>query len=189
MLTRAYACWSVLGPTRSSANLVPLISSSIWALILYVHSKLYFKCSMKSVRFHCFQQWWPWLNIRRLSWQLPGRMRGRYKYYWHIKVLCETRVFPIPFAFRISHPFLGLDLLYRIIMLSISLASLPLLLAAVVHAAIWPSTRSGCSLSQARLTLPSNQKSLTSPTGAPSFIALGVGVQNYTCNDTSLTYT
>jgi hypothetical protein len=46
----------------------------------------------------------------------------------------------------------------------------------------------GCSLKDARLSVPSNQSVLTAPTTAPSFIALGVGVQNYTCNATSSTY-
>lgn len=75
-------------------------------------------------------------------------------------------------------------------MLSNSLASLALLIATVVPALSLPNAkRSGCNLANAKLELPSNQTSLVNPTSAPSFIGLGVGVQNYTCNDTSLTYT
>jgi hypothetical protein len=71
-------------------------------------------------------------------------------------------------------------------MLSISLA---LLLAVVAPALALPNAkRSGCDLSNATLSLPSNQTALTNPTSSPSFVGLGVGVQNYTCNDTSLTY-
>ncbi|CAE6439288.1 unnamed protein product [Rhizoctonia solani] len=39
----------------------------------------------------------------------------------------------------------------------------------------------GCSLSNAKLSVPPNQTALTVPTGSPVYIALGVGVQNYTC--------
>ncbi|CAE6401873.1 hypothetical protein ACGC1H_000220 [Rhizoctonia solani] len=42
----------------------------------------------------------------------------------------------------------------------------------------------GCSLSNAKLSLPSNQTALTVPTGTLVYIALGVGVQNYTCGST-----
>ncbi|CAE6423378.1 unnamed protein product [Rhizoctonia solani] len=43
---------------------------------------------------------------------------------------------------------------------------------------------SGCSVSNAKLSLPSNQTTITVPTGTPVYIALGVGVQNYTCGST-----
>ncbi|KAG8710338.1 hypothetical protein FRC11_004604 [Ceratobasidium sp. 423] len=43
---------------------------------------------------------------------------------------------------------------------------------------------SGCSVSNATLSLPSNQTAITVPTGTPVYIALGVGVQNYTCGST-----
>jgi len=68
-------------------------------------------------------------------------------------------------------------------MLSISLASLLLAVPALALPKL-----SGCNLSNAKLSLPSNQTVLAQPTGAPSFVGLGVGVQNYTCNATSLTY-
>ncbi|CAE6415038.1 unnamed protein product [Rhizoctonia solani] len=42
----------------------------------------------------------------------------------------------------------------------------------------------GCSLSKAKLSLPSNQTVLTVPSGTPVYVALGVGVQNYTCGST-----
>ncbi|OAX36774.1 hypothetical protein K503DRAFT_772207 [Rhizopogon vinicolor AM-OR11-026] len=45
-----------------------------------------------------------------------------------------------------------------------------------------------CDLSNARLQVPSNQTQLVAPTYAPSYIALGVGTQNYTCNTSSSAY-
>jgi len=45
-----------------------------------------------------------------------------------------------------------------------------------------------CNLSHATLKVPANQTQLTSPTTAPTFVGLGVGVQNYTCNATSETW-
>ncbi|KIM86697.1 hypothetical protein PILCRDRAFT_4592 [Piloderma croceum F 1598] len=45
-----------------------------------------------------------------------------------------------------------------------------------------------CNLSNTTLLLPSNQTALAVPTDAPSFVAVAVGVQNYTCNATALTY-
>ncbi|KIJ61565.1 hypothetical protein HYDPIDRAFT_31173 [Hydnomerulius pinastri MD-312] len=61
------------------------------------------------------------------------------------------------------------------------LASLPYLLNS--------SATTMCNLSQATLQVPANQTQLVAPTTAPNYIALGVGVQNYTCNATSSTYT
>jgi len=40
----------------------------------------------------------------------------------------------------------------------------------------------GCSTSSDILSVPSGQSVLVVPSGAPSFIGLGVGVQNYTCS-------
>jgi hypothetical protein len=71
-------------------------------------------------------------------------------------------------------------------MLFISLASL--LLAAPTLALPDFHKFRGCDLSNAKLPLPENQTVLANPTGAPSFVGLGVGVQNYTCNSTSLKY-
>ncbi|EPQ52251.1 malate dehydrogenase [Gloeophyllum trabeum ATCC 11539] len=51
-----------------------------------------------------------------------------------------------------------------------------------------PGQYAACDISSATLPLPSNQSQLTPATGAPSFIALGVGVQNYTCSSAG-TYT
>ncbi|KAH7921701.1 hypothetical protein BV22DRAFT_1132037 [Leucogyrophana mollusca] len=45
-----------------------------------------------------------------------------------------------------------------------------------------------CNLTEARLQVPANQTQLIAPTVAPAFVALGLGVQNYTCNATSSTY-
>ncbi|EDR13962.1 uncharacterized protein LACBIDRAFT_305232 [Laccaria bicolor S238N-H82] len=39
-----------------------------------------------------------------------------------------------------------------------------------------------CDISHAQMTLPANQTALAQPSGAPSFVLLGVGVQNYTCS-------
>jgi len=71
-------------------------------------------------------------------------------------------------------------------MLVISLASVLLTVPALALPKADP--EDCCSLSEAKLPLPSNQTALTAPTGAPSFVAVAVGVQNYTCNSTSLTY-
>lgn len=45
-------------------------------------------------------------------------------------------------------------------------------------------TECGCPVSNATLSVPSNQTAVTVPTGTPTYIALGVGVQNYTCGST-----
>lgn len=45
-----------------------------------------------------------------------------------------------------------------------------------------------CDLSSARLQVPTDQTQLIAPTYAPSFIGIGVGTQNYTCNATKSTY-
>jgi len=58
----------------------------------------------------------------------------------------------------------------------------------VIPALAIPKLHTGCNLSHATLSVPADQTALTTPTSAPSYIALGVGVQNYTCNATSLTY-
>ncbi|KAJ7142024.1 hypothetical protein C8R43DRAFT_1097646 [Mycena crocata] len=46
----------------------------------------------------------------------------------------------------------------------------------------------GCSTSAAVMDLPAGQTNLVAPSTAPLFVSLGVGVQNYTCNPTTLTY-
>ncbi|KAJ7932188.1 hypothetical protein B0H13DRAFT_1593653 [Mycena leptocephala] len=46
-----------------------------------------------------------------------------------------------------------------------------------------------CDTSTDKLDLPSNQTALVTPTTAPLFVTLGVGVQNYTCNASTLAYT
>jgi len=38
-----------------------------------------------------------------------------------------------------------------------------------------------CDLSKVRMPVPPNQSTLVSPSNAPEYVALGVGVQNYTC--------
>ena len=44
---------------------------------------------------------------------------------------------------------------------------------------------SGCDVSTAVIDLPSNQTELAVPSGeVPTYIALGIGVQNYTCSAT-----
>ncbi|CAE6436856.1 unnamed protein product [Rhizoctonia solani] len=42
----------------------------------------------------------------------------------------------------------------------------------------------GCPISNAKLSVPSGQTAVTVPSGNPVYIALGVGVQNYTCGST-----
>ncbi|KAJ7171356.1 hypothetical protein C8R46DRAFT_1175693 [Mycena filopes] len=65
-------------------------------------------------------------------------------------------------------------------------------LLAVVSAAVLvtaaPSARV-CSTSAAVMDLPAGQTQLVSPTTAPLYVALGVGVQNYTCSASTLKYT
>ncbi|KAJ7288283.1 hypothetical protein C8J57DRAFT_1494596 [Mycena rebaudengoi] len=45
-----------------------------------------------------------------------------------------------------------------------------------------------CSTAAIKMDLPSNQTLLVSPTTAPRYVALGVGVQNYTCTEATLKY-
>ncbi|KAJ7166203.1 hypothetical protein C8R46DRAFT_835700, partial [Mycena filopes] len=45
-----------------------------------------------------------------------------------------------------------------------------------------------CDPAHAILYLPKNQTALVRPSTAPLFVMLGVGVQNYTCNSTTSTY-
>ncbi|KAJ7484936.1 hypothetical protein B0H11DRAFT_2019305 [Mycena galericulata] len=42
-----------------------------------------------------------------------------------------------------------------------------------------------CNASRAVMNLPENQTVLVAPTSAPRFVLLGVGVQNYTCSNTT----
>ncbi|KAJ7701077.1 hypothetical protein B0H17DRAFT_1045921 [Mycena rosella] len=46
-----------------------------------------------------------------------------------------------------------------------------------------------CDTSAAIMDLPKNQTQLVAPTTAPLFVALGVGIQNYTCSTSTLKYT
>jgi len=46
-----------------------------------------------------------------------------------------------------------------------------------------------CDTSAAVMDLPTNQTQLVTPPTAPLFVALGVGIQNYTCSATTLKYT
>ncbi|KAJ6544524.1 hypothetical protein B0H19DRAFT_1076628 [Mycena capillaripes] len=45
-----------------------------------------------------------------------------------------------------------------------------------------------CSTSKAVMDLPANQTALVTPTTDPLFVALGVGIQNYTCSSATSTY-
>jgi len=47
----------------------------------------------------------------------------------------------------------------------------------------------GCSTAPAEMDLPAGQTQLVEPTTAPLFVALGVGVQNYTCSAATSKYT
>jgi len=42
----------------------------------------------------------------------------------------------------------------------------------------------GCSVANAKLSLPANQTAIAVPSGTPIYVALGVGTQNYTCGAT-----
>ncbi|KAF7337397.1 hypothetical protein MSAN_02266000 [Mycena sanguinolenta] len=46
-----------------------------------------------------------------------------------------------------------------------------------------------CDTSDAVMDLPSGQTALVSPTTAPLYVLLGVGIQNYSCSSTTSTYT
>ncbi|KII95430.1 hypothetical protein PLICRDRAFT_34283 [Plicaturopsis crispa FD-325 SS-3] len=72
----------------------------------------------------------------------------------------------------------------------LSSALLPVLCALPAFVAAAPPVRatSGCDITQAKPDLPAGQTALVAPSGGPSFIALAIGVQNYTCSNTS-TYT
>lgn len=69
-------------------------------------------------------------------------------------------------------------------------AILPLLLATSAFAApgAFIAKRTGCDISTAVMDLPAGQTALVEPTIPPSFIALAIGTQNYTCGATG-TYT
>jgi len=62
-----------------------------------------------------------------------------------------------------------------------------LFVAPLVQAA--PSKLTGCDLSQAKITMLDNQATLAKPTGVPTSVSLGVGVQNYTCTAGTFTST
>ncbi|KAJ6506187.1 hypothetical protein C8R47DRAFT_967399 [Mycena vitilis] len=63
------------------------------------------------------------------------------------------------------------------------------LLSALSSAAVLvssaPLVPRACSTASATMDLPSGQTALVSPTTAPLFVLLGVGVQNYSCSSTS----
>ncbi|KAJ7785287.1 hypothetical protein DFH07DRAFT_787339 [Mycena maculata] len=61
--------------------------------------------------------------------------------------------------------------------------------AALLVSAVPAPSEKCCDTSAAVMNLPSNQTALVSPTTAPLYVALGVGVQNYSCSSTTLKYT
>jgi hypothetical protein len=66
--------------------------------------------------------------------------------------------------------------------LAASVVALP---AVVRDVSFWPPTdKTGCKVSASVLQalLPANQTQLVAPSSDPSFVVLGVGVQNYTCS-------
>jgi len=71
-------------------------------------------------------------------------------------------------------------------MLGLSVISLLLVGAASVFGV--PTLKTGCDISEAQLTLPTNETAVPAPTSAPSFIGLAIGTQNYSCSSTG-TYT
>ncbi|KAJ7796932.1 hypothetical protein B0H14DRAFT_2913020 [Mycena olivaceomarginata] len=85
---------------------------------------------------------------------------------WRYKNLCES----LPFNTTIE---------------MFALTILPLLLSAVSAV---PNRAGGCDLSGATISLPSNQTLLVTPSHDPSYIAVAIGTQNYTCGSTG-TYT
>ena len=72
-------------------------------------------------------------------------------------------------------------------MVAVLLASL--LLTVPAFAAPRSRLSRNCNVTNAKPTFPANQTALVASTDTTSYIALGVGVQNYTCNATSLEYT
>ncbi|KII84270.1 hypothetical protein PLICRDRAFT_57673 [Plicaturopsis crispa FD-325 SS-3] len=70
--------------------------------------------------------------------------------------------------------------------LSLLCGVVPAMIAALPHQ---DRQLSGCDISNAKMTLPASQVALVEPNATtPSFIGLAIGVQNYTCSNTS-TYT
>lgn len=69
-------------------------------------------------------------------------------------------------------------------MLATTLLSLAL---ATVTLAL-PNEKRSCDISKAKISLPPTQSTLVAPTATPSFIAVAIGTQNYTCGSTG-TYT
>jgi hypothetical protein len=67
-----------------------------------------------------------------------------------------------------------------------SLLIAPLLSTSVLAA---PAARAGCDLNKARLELPKSQSALAPQSSAPSYVSLGIGIQNYTCDRTTHEYT
>jgi hypothetical protein len=60
--------------------------------------------------------------------------------------------------------------------------------SAVVLVSSAPLVSRVCSTAGATMDLPAGQTALVSPTTAPLFVLLGVGIQNYTCSSTTSTY-
>ncbi|KAJ6595519.1 hypothetical protein DFH09DRAFT_1134861 [Mycena vulgaris] len=70
-----------------------------------------------------------------------------------------------------------------------ALSSVVLLASAAPAFPTLPKKGECCDTSAAIMDLPTNQTQLVTPTTAPLFVALGVGIQNYTCSATTLKYT
>ncbi|KAJ7485728.1 hypothetical protein FB451DRAFT_1350190 [Mycena latifolia] len=70
-----------------------------------------------------------------------------------------------------------------------TLSSVALLVSAAPAFPAPPAKGQCCDTSAAIMDLPTNQTQLVSPTTAPLYVALGVGIQNYTCSATTLKYT
>jgi len=73
-------------------------------------------------------------------------------------------------------------------MLSSTIFTLALSVASAFAAPAAPAARRTCDVSKATISFPAGQTALTEPSATPSFIGIGVGVQNYTCS-TAGTYT
>lgn len=70
----------------------------------------------------------------------------------------------------------------------LALTVVPLLLIGAASVFGTPAIKTGCDISQAKISFPANETAISAPTSAPSFIGLAIGTQNYSCSPAG-TYT
>jgi hypothetical protein len=129
----------------------------------------------------------PVLPIRVVE-MLSTAMHGKDKLLFSIKLTCHQRRTPAPLLLFPFPAFLSCFQYYIFGMFPLQLLTVFASAALLVSAS--PAFKDQCcDTSAAKLDLPSNQNALVTPTTAPLFVTLGVGVQNYTCNASTLTYT